>query len=327
MKFGPEIRRVFYANAKESMRPSISVIVPVYNNSAKLERCLTALCDSLSEDVEVIVVDDASTENIGPVAKSFACRYVRLNENKGPAYCRNLGVKESKGKILLFTDSDCYVMKNWAKIFAQTLEMHHAQDSAIKAVCGRLDSNPRFTSMSHAYTGYAYVIGKTARFIDHLNTACVGIYRSDFFEAGGFDESFRNSEDTDLGLKLLAQAKKIYFDPGVWVFHDHGIESLGKAFLKHWDWGQAAGLSLMRRYPQNQKILIALLENPLTHFLLIVPLALITTIKIVKYNFKDDLKIILYGPLIFLNKIIFRLSIFVRTFSKSGRDELSKQYF
>src|ERR1700675_3297227 len=87
----------------------LSVIVPVYNDQDALGRCLGALTASCPPGVEIIVVDDASTDESATVAARLASRLVRLSTNAGPAAARNYGAQHARGEILLFVDSDVIV--------------------------------------------------------------------------------------------------------------------------------------------------------------------------------------------------------------------------
>ena len=91
----------------------ISVVIPAYNDSRKLERLLVSLKKQTFKDFEIIVVDDASADNTYDVAKKYANKVIRNNRNQGPAITRNIGIKNSDSSIIAFTDSDCEASLNW----------------------------------------------------------------------------------------------------------------------------------------------------------------------------------------------------------------------
>ena len=101
--------------------PHISVIVPAYNNRDFLEQCLAALRTAASDDVEIIVVDDASAEDIASVA-GLGIRLLRLANNSGPGAARNYGARHALGEVLFFVDADVVVgpatIKRVARLFA-----------------------------------------------------------------------------------------------------------------------------------------------------------------------------------------------------------------
>jgi len=82
-----------------AIMPRISVIVPAYNNPDVLEQCLAALRTAAYSDVEIIVVDDASTEDIAWVA-GLGIRQFRLTKNSGPGAARNYGARYARGEVL-----------------------------------------------------------------------------------------------------------------------------------------------------------------------------------------------------------------------------------
>ena len=93
-------------------RLSVSVIVPVYNARQDLDLCLNALLSSSYQHLEILVVDDASTEDPAPIAREKGIPVFRLGVQSGPAAARNLGVRHAKGEILVFVDSDVVVKAN-----------------------------------------------------------------------------------------------------------------------------------------------------------------------------------------------------------------------
>lgn len=105
----------------------VSVIVPVYNTESYLRRCLDALVNQTLEELEIILVDDGSTDGSGEIMKEYVQRYgerVKLfsKENGGQASARNMGIKLSTGKYIGFVDSDDYVEPKMFEIMYQTAE-------------------------------------------------------------------------------------------------------------------------------------------------------------------------------------------------------------
>src|SRR5262245_64767568 len=83
----------------------VSVIVPVYNDPANLTECLSAFNTSPDPNCEIIVVDDASTDDTSVVATRMGVRVFRLAKNSGPAAARNYGAHYARGNILFFIDA------------------------------------------------------------------------------------------------------------------------------------------------------------------------------------------------------------------------------
>jgi len=95
--------------------PFVSVIIPVFNNSKLLSKCLKALENQSypTQKIEIIVVDNASTEKISEVTNNFSRVTLAYEEKPGSYAARNTGIKLSNGTILAFTDSDCIPDIDW----------------------------------------------------------------------------------------------------------------------------------------------------------------------------------------------------------------------
>lgn len=91
----------------------VSIIVPIYNAQKYLKRCMDSILQQTYTDIEVILVDDGSTDDSAILCKEYADRDVRVRyiyqENAGPDYARKKGVRVSTGKYLTFVDADDYV--------------------------------------------------------------------------------------------------------------------------------------------------------------------------------------------------------------------------
>ena len=93
--------------------PTVSVIVPVYNTKEYLPRCIDALVHQTLKDMEILFIDDGSTDGSLEVLREYEASYPQVRvihkENGGQATARNLGIREAKGDYVGFADSDDYV--------------------------------------------------------------------------------------------------------------------------------------------------------------------------------------------------------------------------
>ena len=91
----------------------ISIIVPVYNVKNYLEQCLNSLANQTYKNIEVLLVNDGSTDGSDKICEKYSLKDSRFKKfdkpNSGPADARNLGIKNSHGKYIAFVDSDDYV--------------------------------------------------------------------------------------------------------------------------------------------------------------------------------------------------------------------------
>ena len=91
------------------MVANVSVILPVYNREKSLEYAMRSVLDQSYKDLELIVVDDASTIDLQPIVESFddpRVKYIRQEENGGASVARNTGLAAAEGKYIAFQDSD-----------------------------------------------------------------------------------------------------------------------------------------------------------------------------------------------------------------------------
>lgn len=97
----------------------ISVIVPVYNVENYLEKCLDSIVNQTYKNIEVILIDDGSTDKSGEICNRYKKMYSNIkvyhNNNLGAAGARNFGIKESKGKYICFVDSDDEIKKEYVE--------------------------------------------------------------------------------------------------------------------------------------------------------------------------------------------------------------------
>jgi len=93
----------------------ISIVIPTYNASGFMPGLLESIFNQALHNMEVIVVDDCSTDNTVEIAKQYPVRVIQMEANGGPARARNRGVKEAAGDIIFFLDSDVLVLNGTIK--------------------------------------------------------------------------------------------------------------------------------------------------------------------------------------------------------------------
>lgn len=192
--------------------PQVSVIIPIYNEEKIIADCLNSLKEQSWHNLEVIIVDDGSTDESSQIVKTFG--FIMLKQNhKGPGQARNLGAKRAKGQILVFVDADMTFEKDFVRdlvapiIKDQTIgtfsrnEMVKNQDN-IWSVCWNINKNlPRDRMLPQDYPGYAPVFR--------------AILKTEFNKVGGFEVSGQYTDDWSLSRKLgvkstLAQGAVYY---------------------------------------------------------------------------------------------------------------------
>ena len=119
----------------DSLQPLISVIVPVYNTSEYLKRCIDSLTGQTFRDYEIVLVNDGSTDISPTICRDYADRFSCIRfvsqENGGLSAARNTGVAESVGKYVTFVDSDDFVADNYLEALVNQIEDGRADMSAV----------------------------------------------------------------------------------------------------------------------------------------------------------------------------------------------------
>ncbi len=198
---------------------SVSVIIPSYNSEGTIRQTLEAVLNQDFKDYEIIVVDDGSEDNTCRIVEEYQVRLVK-QKHKGPAAARNLGAKEAKGDLILFTDSDCIPERNWIEEMIRPFE-----DDGIVGVQGRYKT--RQSEIVARFAQYEieerYERMLKHRYIDFVGSYSAAYKRDIFLIEGGFDESFSiaSGEDPDLSFRLASKGYKMIFNPKAVVFHRH----------------------------------------------------------------------------------------------------------
>jgi succinoglycan biosynthesis protein ExoA len=208
--------------------PLVSVIVCAFNDERHLDACLTSLLQQTypTERREIILVDDGSTDGTAVVAARFEPVKYIYQHNQGPSIARNTGIKNARGEVILFTDSDCEAAPDWISQLVAAL-VKSAPDGII-AVGGRQRGHPQDPPFAQKVDRYLNAIGfvgdyvkphSTAKLVSH-NASCNSAYRrAMLIKAGGFRPGMFPGEDVDLDQRLMRMGYKILFTPLAVVFH------------------------------------------------------------------------------------------------------------
>jgi cellulose synthase/poly-beta-1,6-N-acetylglucosamine synthase-like glycosyltransferase len=224
------------------------VIVPAYNAGDTLDVCLSALCSQTlaAEDVEIIVVDDGSTDHTPQIARSYGVRLIQ-QPNAGPAAARNQGAAQAQGEILLFTDADCAPAEDW---IAQMVAPF--TDPSIAGVRGIYCTRQRSLVARFVQLEYESRYGRlqSGQEIDFVDTYSAGYRRALWAESGGFDETFRTAsvEDQEFSFRLVRAGHRLVFVPQAVVYHQHD-RTVGEYWWRKFGIGYGKA-RVLRRYPE-----------------------------------------------------------------------------
>ena len=97
----------------------LSIIIPVYNCEQYLVKCINSICRDGNEDIEIILIDDGSTDSSGEICENISKNnshvIVKHQKNHGVSVARNLGIECAQGEYLWFVDADDYISENAVK--------------------------------------------------------------------------------------------------------------------------------------------------------------------------------------------------------------------
>jgi len=200
--------------------PSVSVIIPVYNASKELELCLDALSSSSFRAYEVIVVDDASTDDSAEIGRRKGAFVFSLPHQSGPAAARNFGAQHARGEILLFLDSDVVVKPDTVERVVEDFK----RNPDVAAVFGSYDDDPAEQDFFSQYKNlqHHFVHQQSNTEAVTFWAGCGAVRREDFHQVGGFDQERYCQpaiEDIELGLRLKKMGYCIILDKALQVKH------------------------------------------------------------------------------------------------------------
>jgi len=184
---------------------TVSVVVPTYNDSRTIGLCLESVLAQTYQPLEVIVVDDASTDDSAEVAARHPCTLIRAAVNGGPGAARNLGVSHAKGDVIFFVDADMTV---YPQGIAQAVRLLSGPEG-YGAVFGVPDKVPLFPEGligQYRILQYHYW-RKSAEGLVSGGFYALGAVRRDAFDrAGWFNPELRQTEEIDHAERLSAVA-------------------------------------------------------------------------------------------------------------------------
>jgi glycosyltransferase involved in cell wall biosynthesis len=231
----------------------VSVIIPVYNNTRDLPECLSAVKVSAKHlDSEIIVVDDASTDETPSVAATMGVHVLKLETNSGPAAARNLGAQHATGDVLFFVDADVVLGPSALDRAARILNTR----PEIAAVFGSYDARPRAQGLVSQYRNllHHFVHQQGNPEASTFWAGCGAIRRGVFWAVGGFDaERFKRPsiEDIELGVRLRMAGYRVLLDREIQGTH-----------LKHWTLGSVIWTDITCRAIPWSRLILHLREAP-----------------------------------------------------------------
>ncbi|PXW13716.1 cellulose synthase/poly-beta-1,6-N-acetylglucosamine synthase-like glycosyltransferase [Chryseobacterium sp. CBTAP 102] len=242
------------------MKPTISIVVAIYNRKDELFELLTSLTQQTDKEFEMIIVDDGSLIDLKPVIKNFDgildIKYFR-KDNSGPGLTRNYGAARATNEWLVFVDSDVIVEKDYIEhikkdILAIPCDAFGGADKAHKGF--NLMQKAISYSMTSVFTTGGIRGSKKAVSKFQPRSFNMGVKKTVFEKVGGFSE-MRIGEDPDLSMTLWENGFTTAFFDDIAVYHKRRVD-FGK-FSKQVNQFGCARPILNQRHPNYVKISFA----------------------------------------------------------------------
>lgn len=201
----------------------ITVIIPFYNSTGTLRNCILSVIGTQYSALEIIIVDDVSTDGSLRIAESLAAEYagtvkvVRHEKNAGPAKARNTGARHATGEYLFFLDSDTEMLPDALGRFAERIE----EADAVTGIYYYEPINPGLAQNYKALLNFYFFSKKGVIPYEVFDSARAGIRSSVFRDLGGFKEDLgwgMDYENEEFGYRLCKRYKNL-LDPSVMVRH------------------------------------------------------------------------------------------------------------
>jgi len=229
-----EICSCFYQKEEKASRtylPRISVIIAAYNAEKTIANCIESVLANDYENFEIIAVNNNSTDNTVKIIEEFPVKLLHSSdyiEGNSPGIARNVGVMNSDGEIIAFTDSDCVTPSDWLFNIAKSL------------VCGKNYKvigvgGPNYTPTDEKFIPRAigalyrsFLGGSGSRnvmvknkpmFIQHNPFLNVGFFREVFEKVGKINNSLLIGEDLEFDLRIKKKGLKLLYIPEIEVGH------------------------------------------------------------------------------------------------------------
>ncbi|MCB9834339.1 MAG: glycosyltransferase [Planctomycetes bacterium] len=199
---------------------TVSLVIPGRNCETTLAACLDSVLPILQDPrsglIEVLFVDDGSTDRSAEIARARPITYLK-GEGKGPGAARNLGWRSARGELVWFIDSDTV-----ARPDALAILLPHLADPKVGGVSGSYDNalpGSLLACLIHEEIVERHLAMKTE--VDFLATFNVLYRRAILAELDGFDERYLKAQDAEFSFRVTGLGYKLHFDIASKVAHHH----------------------------------------------------------------------------------------------------------
>ncbi|MEZ2309414.1 glycosyltransferase [Paraburkholderia sp. RCC_158] len=222
------------ATNEDTERPLVSVVVPHYNLGDYLPRTLDSILASTYENLEILVVDDCSTDKISRLAVSRLesigerLRIVRNAMNVGLAATRNVAVTNARGEFVLTLDADDLISPSFIELAVKALQRNPTHDFVVPQAGFFFDADEAQIGTRISFRDYAIFYGEARALGWHDNrfSTATCLARTSVLRQFGYREELDAYEDWDLYQRAVAAGKRFIVTNGVHFFYRRRSESM-----------------------------------------------------------------------------------------------------
>ncbi|MYD09809.1 MAG: glycosyltransferase family 2 protein [Chloroflexi bacterium] len=212
-------------NAVGETAPLVSVVMPVYNGEQYLAEAIDSILTQTLSDLELIVVDDCSTDGSAAMVRDYASRDERVRlilheRNRGSASARNSGIAVARGEFIAAMDCDDISLSQRLEKQARFLQSHpdigvvgaHLQIASADKTALRVQECPQ----QHAPVALFWIVGSMT-----MAGAAIMARREVLLAAGGYEESRRVADDRELLSRLFAKTRLANVPEALYMYRRH----------------------------------------------------------------------------------------------------------
>jgi len=239
----------------------VSIIIPVYNSEDRLKICINSLLAQTYKNIELIIINDGSTDKSGEIIKSFYERHpciinVIEQQNKGVASARNRGLSVASGEFLMFVDSDDYLDSRAIEKVVFGAKKHNADITRFGIVYKYSDGSEKIETSG--FPGYLFV--EKEDFKKHvynkiisgieMNSVCRTLYKKQVVGNATFREDMATVEDLIFNIGVFTKADNFLYLPYPYYYYCQTNKGL-----------TGSSLNVFTKYKYNIKVSIVIMQH------------------------------------------------------------------
>lgn len=216
--------------------PKVSVIIPVYNASKYIDKCISSVVNQSYPNIEIIVIDDGSTDSSLDIANKYKSNAVKIisQTNKGAAAARNAGLQIATGEYIQFLDADDILEKQKIEIQIGVLQKYNYPSNVV-ASCGWKHLKDTVYEVNDNQKKVWHTYQKPIEILKDFATVPCCLPHSVYLtplklihEIGGWNEKLSKNDDGEFFARILEKTEKLIFCPNSYSFYRSTPNSLSK---------------------------------------------------------------------------------------------------